>query len=250
MNVLVGTAGWSIAREAADRFPTEGSSLTKYAERFSVVEVNSSFHRPHLEKTWARWRDEVPRDFQFSVKIPKEISHQRKLVECDEALASFARQVEHLREKLGVLLLQLPPKLNFELAKAEAFLSRLSGLELANLACEPRHPSWFSAPATHLLTQYKVARVAADPDVTGLGASPGAWSGLKYWRLHGSPQIYRSSYADRLPAIAQGMKSNEFEFGSWCIFDNTASSAAISDALALVETLAARSEYISHEGSV
>lgn len=237
MNVWVGTAGWSIAREAADRFPAEGSSLTRYAERFAAVEINSSFRRPHLEKTWARWRDEVPRDFRFSVKIPKEISHQRKLVGCDEALASFARQVTHLREKLGVLLLQLPPKLEFELALAEAFLSRLSGLALASLACEPRHSSWFSEPATQLLTRYKVARVGADPDVTGLGASPGAWGGLEYWRLHGSPKVYRSSYADRIPTIAQTVKINEPEFGSWCIFDNTASSAATSDALALVGTL-------------
>lgn len=249
MKVRVGTAGWSIAREAADQFPAEGSSLMRYAERFAAVEINSSFHRPHLEKTWARWRDEVPRDFRFSVKIPKEISHQRKLVACDEALADFARQVWHLGEKLGVLLLQLPPKLEFDLVRAEAFFERLSGLALANLACEPRHRSWFSEPASQLLSQYKVARVGADPDVTELGASPGAWRGLEYWRLHGSPHIYRSSYADRIPTISDAVKDKRPEFGSWCIFDNTASSAATCDALALMQTLGDAEPYhISRNG--
>lgn len=191
MNVWVGTAGWGIAQNAADQFPAEGSSLGRYAGRFAAVEINSSFHRSHLEKTWARWRDEVPASFRFSVKMPKEISHQRKLVECDDALAVFARQVRHLGEKLGVLLLQLPPKLEFEPAPAEAFLARLSSLALANLACEPRHRSWFSDRATQLLTHYKVAQVGADPDVTGYGASPGGWSGIEYRRLHGSPHIDR-----------------------------------------------------------
>ena len=70
----------------------------------------------------------MPRDFQFSVKIPKEISHQRKLVDCREPLDSFAAQVAHLGNKLGVLLLQLPPKLAFDPGPAEAFLETLAAL--------------------------------------------------------------------------------------------------------------------------
>lgn len=69
-----------------------------------------------------------------------------------------------------MLLLQLAPKLEFELAQVEAFLARLSGLALANLACEPRHRSWFSEPATQLLTQYKVARVGPDQPSNGRGS--------------------------------------------------------------------------------
>lgn len=237
MVVRIGTAGWTIARDAAAHFPAEGSSLARYSERFGAVEINSSFHRPHLDRTWARWRDEVPGDFQFSVKIPKEISHQRKLVDCREPLEAFVRQVAHLGDKLGVLLLQLPPKLAFDPEPAEAFLDLLAGQGLADLACEPRHPSWFSCPATALLERFRVARVAADPDVTGLGAKPGGWDGLHYWRLHGSPQVYRSSYADRIPAIAEAVQAEPPESGTWCIFDNTASSAATGDALALQQAL-------------
>lgn len=235
--VRVGTAGWAIGRDDAAHFGAEGTSLARYSERFDAVEINSSFHRPHLDRTWARWRGEVPLNFLFSVKIPKEISHQRKLVDCREPLEDFARQVKHLGDKLGVLLLQLPPKLAYDPGPAEAFLAMLSGHGLANIACEPRHPSWFQPDASALFEQYRIARVAADPDVTGLGAAPGGWDGLDYWRLHGSPRVYRSSYADRIPAIAAAVQARAGEYGTWCIFDNTASSAATGDALALKRAL-------------
>ncbi|MGZ3233287.1 MAG: DUF72 domain-containing protein [Croceibacterium sp.] len=87
--IRIGTAGWSIARDAADRFPAEGSSLQRYAARFSAAEINSSFHRPHRVSTWERWRDSVPDAFRFSVKVPKLITHELKLVECGEALDRF-----------------------------------------------------------------------------------------------------------------------------------------------------------------
>ncbi|MGI8931695.1 MAG: DUF72 domain-containing protein, partial [Sphingomicrobium sp.] len=68
----------------ADQFPSEGPALERYADRFTAVEINSSFHRAHRENTWARWRDSVPEQFKFSVKIPKEITHKRKLQDCRE----------------------------------------------------------------------------------------------------------------------------------------------------------------------
>src|SRR5687768_14924424 len=78
--VRIGTAGWSIARECAERFPAEGAGLERYAARFNAAEINSSFHRPHRASTWERWRDSVPDDFRFSVKVPKRITHELKLL--------------------------------------------------------------------------------------------------------------------------------------------------------------------------
>jgi uncharacterized protein YecE (DUF72 family) len=236
---VIGTAGWSISAAAADAFPAEGSALERYAARFKGVEINSSFHRPHRASTWARWAGSVPQDFGFAVKMPKTISHQQKLVGCDELVDRFLAEAGGLGDKLAILLLQLPPKLAFDADVAAPFLRRLTGLAAARIACEPRHPSWFEAGADALLADLGIARVAANPAIVPAAAVPGGWRGLGYWRLHGSPTIYRSAYGDaRIREYATAIAAAE-RAGSeaWCMFDNTASSAATGDALMLDEQL-------------
>lgn len=233
MTVKIGTAGWTIPRDVASEFPAEGTSLERYASRFPAAEINSSFHRPHRLSTWERWRDSVPADFRFSVKLPKAITHQRKLVDVQDPLAEFVPQAEALGEKLAVLLVQLPPSLAFDPDVAAAFFATLRSPTAAQVACEPRHPTWFEADADDLLDTHQVARVAADPSINDAAASPGGWDGLAYWRLHGSPNMYRSSYLDRIDDYAERITAARSQ-ESWCIFDNTASSAAAGDALALM----------------
>jgi uncharacterized protein YecE (DUF72 family) len=241
MRVNIGTAGWSIPRDAARQFPQEGTSLQRYAARLRVAEINSSFHRPHRTSTWERWRDSVPNEFRFSVKLPKLVTHQLKLVGTSDALGDFVRQVELLGDKLAVLLVQLPPKLVFEGAVDRAFFRDLAARTDAAIACEPRHATWFDADADALLEELGVARVAADPAICDEAATPGGSPGLRYWRLHGSPVIYRSSYRDRIEDYAARLERDAAGCGTvWCIFDNTASSAGAGDALALVEAMERR----------
>lgn len=239
-SVRIGTAGWSVARDAADRFPAEGSGLERYAARFDAVEINSSFHRPHRASTWERWRDSVPENFRFSVKVPKRVTHEAKLVDCDEVLATFIGEAGALGDKLAVLLVQLPPKLAFDAQVAGRFFESLAEKSSAKIACEPRHASWFTGEAGALLDTLRVARVAADPARCDGAGEPGGWRGLSYRRLHGSPVMYRSSYTDRIGNYAQALRA-EAAAGreTWCVFDNTASSAATNDALALTDTLGA-----------
>jgi uncharacterized protein YecE (DUF72 family) len=186
--------------------------------------------------TWERWRDSVPDDFRFSVKAPKTITHQAKLVGCENLLTDFLEQAHILGDKLAVLLVQLPPKLELDIAAASIFFEGLRSRTGAMIACEPRNASWFTDAGGKLLADLHVARVAADPAITEVAAVPGGWSGLSYWRLHGSPRVYRSSYSNRLPVYAAAL-ANAAERGSecWCIFDNTASSAATRDALGLMD---------------
>ncbi len=238
--VRIGTAGWSVARDCAARFPAEGSGLERYAAVFGAAEINSSFHRPHRAATWQRWRDSVPRDFRFSVKLPKRITHELKLVDCEEALGAFLQETRGLGDKLAVLLVQLPPKLAFEASRARQFFADLASRSSAAIACEPRHESWFIGKADGVLCDLRVARVAADPARHPGAGEPGGWRGFGYWRLHGSPVMYRSSYADRIADYAAALRA-ETDAGreAWCIFDNTASSAATGDALGLSEALGA-----------
>jgi uncharacterized protein YecE (DUF72 family) len=238
MAANIGTAGWSIPRDCAAEFPTEGSSLTRYSARFSVAEINSSFHRPHRRSTWERWHDSVPATFRFSVKVPKLITHVQKLVDCTGPMDEFLGQVAPLGDKLAVLLVQLPPKLAFDEPVARTFFEDVTARTSANIACEPRHASWFTAQADRLLEELRIARVAADPAICEAAATAGGSTRLSYWRLHGSPVVYRSSYRDRIEDYALKIE-HEVAQGRdvWCIFDNTASSAGAGDALALMRAI-------------
>lgn len=238
MSIIIGTAGWSIPGQLATRFPDKGSGLERYAAHFTGVEINSSFYRPHRQATWKRWAASVPQEFRFAVKMPKAISHERRLVDCDDILATFLEAASGLGDKLGVLLLQLPPNFRYDAELLEGFARRVRAATTVIFVCEPRHASWFEPAADSALERLKVARVVADPVRVPAAVEPGGWRDLTYRRLHGSPRIYRSAYDDeRLAAIACDI-ANERGHPSWCIFDNTASGAATGDALALCERLA------------
>ena len=228
----IGTAGWTIPLRSAEAFPGEGSSLERFSARFRCAEINSSFHRSHRPDTWRRWAESVPADFVFSAKLPREITHKRRLADCSGPLEAALAEMGALGDRLDILLVQLPPSLAFDPAVAGAFFSSLRDRWVRGLACEPRHPSWFDGEADAMLEGLRVARVAADPARVPAAAGPGGWRGLAYFRLHGSPAVYRSSYDDgRLEAYAARIAA---EAGPvWCIFDNTASGAATADALKL-----------------
>ncbi len=231
----VGIAGWSIASRHADRLPPPGSHLERYARALNAAEINSSFYKPHRRATYERWAASVGDDFRFSAKLPKEITHERRLVDCQEPLASFLESVGGLGPKLGALLVQLPPKLAFG-AEAEAFFLQLRGMTQMPVALEPRHPSWASAEP--MLREYRVARVAADPSRFSGDDRPAGWRGLAYFRLHGSPEIYRSDYSAQIAEIAarlDSVRSGGAEV--WCIFDNTTLAHALPNALDLAQTV-------------
>jgi uncharacterized protein YecE (DUF72 family) len=238
--VLIGTAAWPLPRLHRRRFPAAGSNLERYAARLNCSEINSSFYRPHKPATYASWAGGVPRDFRFSVKIPQQISHDLRLARAGSALREFLGQVEGLGEKLGCLLLQLPPSLAFDKRQAGTFFRMLRKRYDGPVAAEPRHATWLSAEADKLLVSAQVGRVAADPARAVADAEPGGWTGLIYYRLHGSPVIYRSSYEpEYLAALARRLKARQApDSRMWCIFDNTMLGAATANALDLAARLA------------
>lgn len=238
--VHVGCAGWSIPRQYAAHFPADGTHLERYAQRLPAVEINSSFYRPHRPATYARWAASVPASFQFAVKVPREITHTHRLRDVADVLDRFLCEAKALGNKLGPLLVQLPPSLRFDRVVAEAFFTVLRARFSGSVVCEPRHASWFSAEAEALLVTAQVARVAADPALLPVAAQPGGWSGLVYYRLHGSPEMYTSAYtAAELDTLAQTLHAAAQPAPTWCIFDNTALGAATANALDLCARLGA-----------
>ena len=238
MTIFIGTAGWSIRREQTEAFDGGSSHLARYTGRFNAVEINSSFYKPHRAATYARWAESVPGGFRFSVKLPRAITHNARLKGTDSVLAAFLEQVCNLGEKLGPLLIQLPPSLAFDAGVAERFLHKLRKQFGGDVVCEPRHPSWFEPGAEKLLVSFQIARVAADPAPVAGADEPGGWDGIRYFRWHGSPVIYRSDYSiERLKVLAT-RATDRNAASCWCIFDNTANGAAMPNALSLMGMLA------------
>lgn len=237
--VRVGVAGWSLPRGELERFPPEGSHLERYAARFPAVEINSSFYRPHRPATYERWAASVPPGFRFSVKLPKLITHTLRLRDAEAQLDAFLAEAGSLGAKLGCLLVQLPPKLEYDPDAGDSFFRALRERTPVPVACEPRHPSWFGAVPDRALAGLGVARVLADPLIVPEGAEPGGSTALVYYRLHGSPRIYWSAYPEAyLSALADAIAEHRAAGREvWCIFDNTTAGAATRNGIDLLEML-------------
>lgn len=226
---IIGTAAWSILKKVADRFAQEGSGLTRYASVFDGVEINSTFYRRHKTSTFARWAESVPDSFRFAVKIPKEISHTSAMKDIAEPFDTLLEDIAPLGEKRGPLLCQLPPSLAFDADTLDSAFKAMRDAADGPIVIEVRHKSWASTEALDLLKTYTIDRVLADP--APVWQAEGFETPPKYVRLHGKPKIYYSSYTDEeIRSFSQLLAPD-----SWCVFDNTASGAAIENALTMLE---------------
>jgi uncharacterized protein YecE (DUF72 family) len=236
----IGCAGWSIRSEHAALFPGDGTHLSRYALRFNAVEINSSFYRPHQPRTYAKWAAQVPDGFRFAVKFPRAVTHESRLAEPDATIDAFATQVSALGDRLGPILVQLPPSLAFDAPVADAFFARLRARLDGPVVCEPRHATWFAPAVDAFWVRHGVGRVGADPARVPEAATAGGAGGVRYWRLHGSPRVYYDAYGDsglapwaRDVANARGAGAE-----TWVIMDNTALGHATLDAIRLEAMLA------------
>jgi uncharacterized protein YecE (DUF72 family) len=246
--MYIGTAAWTLPREVAAEFPGDGQHLERYARQFACAEINSSFYKPHRVETYARWAGMTPPHFRFAVKLPRAITHDARLRAARKPLRAFLAEAAGLGDRLGVLLVQLPPSLAFDARVARTFFALLRESWDGPVACEPRHASWFEPGADRALAALRVTRVAADPARSDAAARPGGWLGpardgagaLLYYRWHGSPRVYWSRYDDAWLA-RQAALIAEWPASAvpWVIFDNTASGAATANALALRSLAAA-----------
>jgi uncharacterized protein YecE (DUF72 family) len=242
--IYVGSAGWAMPRQHRDRFPEASPSLARYATRLNAVEVNSTFYRPHRPATLGRWAGSVPPGFRFSLKLPKAITHEARLVGTAKLVEALLAELEPMGSKAACLLVQLPPKLELDKRVARRFFAHLRDRFAGQVVVEPRHATWFGAEAEALLERARIARVAADPARAPGGGEPGGWPGFAYYRLHGSPRTYFSCYdAAFLDSLAERLRAHRrARVPAWCIFDNTGSGSACGNALDLASRLSVQNK--------
>lgn len=228
----IGTAGWTIPIDSRADFPATGSHLERYAQGLSAVEINSSFYRHHMASTYKRWAASVPSHFRFAVKLSKAFTHEAKLLPSGDAVRASFDAIRELGDKWGILLVQLPPSLVFDKGRVENFLGFLKEACPAPIVWEPRHASWTHKEALDLLQSFGVGKVIADPEPCPAPLLP-TDDHFRYYRLHGSPEIYKSRY--RGPYLERLAKAFETAPAGkiWCIFDNTTYGWATANALEL-----------------
>lgn len=136
--------------------------LERYAETFDTVELNASFYRLPSADQFATWKARTPPGFLFALKGSRFITHVKRLKDVEEAVSTFFEHARSLGRKASVSLWQLPPRLERDLARLEAFLKLLPRARTRRQALEFRHPSWYVREVYTLLERYGVALVLPD----------------------------------------------------------------------------------------
>jgi uncharacterized protein YecE (DUF72 family) len=195
--IHVGTSGWSYAHWHGVLYPHGASPrerLDYYLMRYRTVELNSSYYRWPRRDSFARWRRRLPEEFTLSVKAPGLLTHVRQLYGPERWLARIGGDLARLGDRLGVLLVQLSPRLEYDYARLDYFLAHVPpGLRVA---VEMRHPSWHREEVFDLLAR----RGAAYCVMSGahLPCVLRATAPFVYVRLHGPDRqhLYAGSYPD------------------------------------------------------
>lgn len=236
-NVFVGTSGWSYAHWDQIFYPAIPSTerLSYYAEKFNTVEINTTFYHLPLPQTVKRWYAQVPKEFIFSVKASRYITHLKRLHECEEALENFYSAIQFLQEKLGPILFQLPPSFACDYEKLKQFLSLLK--KEYHYAFEFRSPGWYSDEIYRLLHKNKIALCITD--MNGKLSPLEVTSRFVYLRLHGPKRAYKGSYGEKKLTI---WKERILEWRRqrkkvFAYFDNDEKSFATQDALLISKLL-------------
>jgi uncharacterized protein YecE (DUF72 family) len=197
MGILVGTSGWSYEHWQGVLYPhgtPVHDRLGHYVPHYRTVELNSSYYRWPTDAAFASWRRRTPEGFQVTVKAPRGLTHGARLYAPERWLARVARGLGQLREKLGVLLVQLPPSLAYDHARLAYFLGQVP--DWLRVAVELRHPSWHREEVFALLEQHRAAYCVMSG--AHLPCLLRATAPFVYARLHGPDHhhLYAGSYSD------------------------------------------------------
>ncbi len=214
-------------------FPPEykvKSRLNYYSTLFNSIEVNSCFYKTPLRSTYEKWANDVPEDFQFTLKLSKDVTHAKDLTGDLACMENFLQSATGAGHKKGCLLIQFPGKITLEhFNQVELILEQLRIHDPARAwrpAVEFRHESWYVGETTELMNEYNAAMVLHDFSKAKNSTLPGK-AGFVYMRFHGPAGNYRDSYADlflaeRAEEITEMLREGK---DVYAYFNNTIGSA-------------------------
>lgn len=198
--LFVGTSGYNYPHWRERFYPAGLPArrwLNYYATRFNTVELNVTFYRLPDARTFAGWYARTPAGFLFALKGSRLVTHLKRLENVDDAISKFFHAAGELREKLGVVLWQLPPGLHANTARLAAFCGLLYTNPVARNtrhAFEFRHQSWFVPEVYRILSAHNFALCIADaprwPSAEEVTAD------FVYLRFHGGRRLYASCYTE------------------------------------------------------
>jgi len=232
--VRIGTSGWSYKHWREVFYPRglpQRRWLEHYAGEFDTVELNATFYRLPAESTFSGWRERTPDGFRFALKISRAITHIKRLGDCRQEVERFLSRAELLGDRVGPILVQLPPKWPRDPPRLAEFLSLLPGKH--RFAFEFRDESWLCEDVCGMLRERNAAlvRVSAPryPDAEVSTAD------FQYLRMHGEKRLYSSKYSDEslalwAEAIAGWVGEGQAVF---VYFNNDAHGYAVENARAL-----------------
>lgn len=234
--IYIGTSGYNYSHWKGKFYPEGLPSrqwLNFYSSNFSTVELNVTFYRLPLAKTFANWKHSTPPGFTFAVKGNRLITHTKRLKDVREALARFFERAKELEEKLGVVLWQLPPSFREDRETLEQFCLLLQEDPVSRRTrhvFEFRHNSWCQPQVYKILEEHNIALCIADaprwPRTEEVTAD------FVYIRFHGSQKLYTSSYtSEELKEWARKI-CHWFEQGKdiYAYFNNDAGGYAVANA--------------------
>jgi len=232
----IGTSGWNYKHWRDVFYPPKlpaSKWLAFYSQHFETVELNATFYRLPKPETFDNWYEKTPEGLVWSVKASKYFTHTKRLQECREPLNRLYKSVERLKDKLGPILLQLPPNMGFREEILIAFCRNLD--PSFQHALEIRHPSWIDPLVFKILREYNIAFCLSDTagkypyheEITG---------DFIYVRLHGSRKLYASDYSeDEIQGWA--LKIQNWKSQAYIYFDNDFQGFAVKNAQRLQEVL-------------
>ncbi|RKY50385.1 MAG: DUF72 domain-containing protein [Candidatus Neomarinimicrobiota bacterium] len=198
--IFVGTSGWSYKHWIGRFYPEELKTrawLQFYVKHFRTVEINSSFYHLVAPKTYANWYSITPDSFQFAVKASRFITHVKRLVGVDDALSKYMEGVRNLKEKLGVILFQLPPSMKYDRERIFSFIEVLYSkgiLPGVRVSFEVRNRSFLVDEFFELLAGNNIALCFSD--WPGVELDSPVTADFVYIRRHGPRNLYVSNYSD------------------------------------------------------
>jgi uncharacterized protein YecE (DUF72 family) len=236
---LVGTSGWSYPHWRGAFYPEDWPKsrwFEYYVQKFATVEVNATFYRFFKDHTYHNWRDRAPEQFKYVLKTPRLISHRKYLKNAEDQIEVFWRSANLLKDKLGLILLQLAPDMPYDPNRLKQALVAFK--VPGKIAVEFRHKKWLTKETRDLLKEVGAVFCTADSPKTRL--IDWVTSEGSYIRLHGRKRWYSYDYSEQELAEIAELAKRMADQGAkkvYIFFNNDFEGYAPKNAAALLEML-------------